>query len=152
MVEEHLLWHDASTGAAAALAVHARAVLGPGSVTSGRLCPACGSSHHGRPWLRHAGQPVQVSLSRSGPHLLTAIAAREVGVDVETAVIEVLPELVHAPGEAGDLARAWARKEAVLKARGTGLATPMPAVALAQERWWDVDAPEGYVAALAVLP
>lgn len=152
MVEEHLLWHDSSTSAAAALATHAGAVLGSGAVTSGRLCPACGSSAHGRPWLRHAGRLVQMSLSRSGPHLLTAIAARAVGVDVETAVIDVPSELVLAPGETDDRARAWARKEAILKARGTGLATPMPAVVLTQERWWDVDAPDGYVAALAVLP
>lgn len=149
---EHLLWHDASTSAGAALATHALAVLGSGTVTSGRLCPACGSSDHGRPWLRHEGHRVQVSLARSGPHLVTAIAQRAVGVDVEAAVIDVLPELVYAPGESDDLARSWARKEAILKARGTGLSTPMSEVVLAQEHWCDVDAPDGYVAALAVTP
>lgn len=147
-----VLWHDASTSAPTALEAHVRSVKGAGDIASGRLCPACGSSSHGRPWLRVDGRPVHVSLSRSGPHLVTAIAGRPVGVDVEAAVIEVLPELVLAPGETGDLARVWARKEAVLKARGAGLATPMPAVVLAQERWQDLAAPEGYVAALAVLP
>jgi len=97
---------------------------------------------------------VHVSLSRSGPHLLTAIAEVAVGVDVEVAAIGVLPELVLAPGEdgdleTGDLAQTWARKEAILKARGSGLTTPMSEVVLAEERWWDLGAPEGCVAALA---
>jgi 4'-phosphopantetheinyl transferase len=156
-VPAHIAWHAASIGAAAALETHARSLLGPGAVTSGRLCPACGSDAHGRPWVRHLGQPLHVSLSRSGPHLVTAIAPLElnvpVGVDVEVAAIDVLPSLVLAPsespGETGDLAKTWIRKEAVLKARGTGLATPMSAVALADEHWQDLDAPEGYVAAWA---
>jgi 4'-phosphopantetheinyl transferase len=90
-----------------------------------------------------------VSLSRSGIHLVTAIAARPVGVDVEVSVIDVLPELVLAPGETDDLATTWTRKEAILKARGTGLTTPMSCVVLAEERWQDLPAPSGYVAALA---
>lgn len=148
-------WHAASLGATAALETHARSLLGPGAVTSGRLCPACGGDGHGRPWLRHPGRPVHASLSRSGPHLVTAIAEEPVGVDVEVAALGILPELVLAPGESGDLdprdlARTWARKEAILKARGTGLATPMSSVLLAAERWWDLTAPEGYVAALAL--
>ena len=142
-------WHDASTSTASALEVHVRSLRGPGEVVSGRLCPACGSDRHGRPWLRHDGRQVHVSVSRSGEHLVTAVAAGEVGVDVERAVIEVLPELVRAPGETDDLARAWTRKEAILKARGTGLSTPMSGVVLARERWQDLPAPEGYVAALA---
>ena len=149
---KHLLWHDARTSTAAALAAHARSVLGPGAVSSGRLCPACGSDAHGRPWLRHDGRSVHVSVSRSGPHLLTAIAEVAVGVDVEAAVVDVLAELVRAPGETDDVALAWVRKEAILKARGTGLATPMSEVLLVQECWWDLAAPQGYVAALAVVP
>ncbi|WP_310529250.1 4'-phosphopantetheinyl transferase superfamily protein [Nocardioides sp.] len=152
-------WHAASVGAAAALEAHARSLLGPGTVTSGRLCSACGSDAHGRPWVRHLGEPLHVSLSRSGPHLVTAIALVDggvpVGVDVEVAAIDVLPSLVlapsEAPGSAGDLARTWARKEAILKARGTGLATPMSTIVLAEETWQDLPAPEGYVAALAGL-
>lgn len=145
----HVLWHDVSTSPGAALAAHARSLLGPGAVSSGRLCASCGATGHGRPWLRHDGRSVHVSLSRSGLHLVTAIAGAPVGVDVEEAVIDVDPGLVLASGEAGDLARAWARKEAVLKARGTGLATPMPDVVLAHEHWRDIEAPVGYVAALA---
>ena len=143
-------WHAASVDAATAFETHARSLLGPGDVTSGRLCPACGSDAHGRPWVRHRGQPLHVSLSRSGPHLVTVIADSPVGVDVEVAPIDVHPSLVFAPGETGDLAATWARKEAILKARGTGLTTPMSEVVLADERWWDLDAPEGYVAALAL--
>jgi len=159
-MQPDVAWHSALLGAATALETHARSLLGPGAVTSGRLCPACASDAHGRPWVCHEGRSVHVSLSRSGPHLVTAIAGVPVGVDVEVAAVGVLPELVLAPGESGDLesgdlesgdlARAWARKEAILKARGTGLATPMSAVVLADERWQDLDAPEGYVAALAL--
>lgn len=157
-VTADIAWHAASIGAATALETHARSLLGPGTVTSGRLCPACGSDEHGRPWVRHDGQPVHVSLSRSGPHLVTAIASPDldvpVGVDVEVAAVDVLPSLVlapsEAPGSAGDLSHAWARKEAILKARGTGLTTPMSLVVLAEETWQDLPAPEGYVAALAL--
>lgn len=153
-MQPDVAWHSASLGAATALELHARSLLGPGEVTSGRLCPACGSDEHGRPWVRHDGRSLHVSLSRSGPHLVTAIAPVEfglpVGVDVEVTAIDVLPSLVLAPGETADLAQAWARKEAILKARGTGLTTPMSAVVLADERWQDLAAPEGYVAALAL--
>ena len=145
-------WHAASTSAAAALETHVLSLRGPGDVASGRLCPACGSHRHGRPWVRHDDRHVHVSLSRSGPHLVTAVATQTVGIDVEHAVVDVLPELVLAAGETDDLARSWARKEAVLKARGTGLTTPMAEVVLAQECWQDVPAPLGYVAALAALP
>lgn len=142
-------WHASTTSAADALAAHARLLRGPGAVSSGRLCPACGSGEHGRPWLRHDDRSLHVSLSRSGPHLVTVIADRPVGVDVETEAIDLDPALVLAPGEAGDVARTWARKEAVLKLRGTGLATAMSEVVLADERWRDLPAPAGYVAAVA---
>jgi len=149
-MEDDVAWHAARIGAAQALQAHALLLLGPGAVSSGRLCPACGSDAHGRPWLRHGGRSWHVSLSRSGPHLVTAISGTPVGVDVEAERIDVLPALVLASGESGDLARVWARKEAILKARGTGLATPMAAVVLADEHWSDLPSPEGYVAALAL--
>lgn len=155
-MQPDVAWHASSVDAADALVTHARSLLGPGDVTSGRLCPSCGSDAHGRPWARHGEQPLHVSLSRSGPHLVTAIAPLtsdgHIGVDVEVAHIDVLPALVLAPSETGDLALAWARKEAILKARGTGLMTAMSSVVLADEGWSDVDAPEGYVAALALAP
>jgi 4'-phosphopantetheinyl transferase len=155
-------WHDVEVGADAALAAHVGARLGAGTVLSGRLCGRCGSAGHGRPWARHEGSAVSVSLARSGPHLVTAMAqVGEIGVDVES-VSEVAgrwqPELVLAPGEAADEALeqawVWAGKEAVLKAYGVGLDRPMTTVDLGDltdASWERVEAPEGYVAAVAVL-
>ncbi|GAA5105835.1 hypothetical protein GCM10023339_02110 [Alloalcanivorax gelatiniphagus] len=127
-------------------------------VNSGRLCPRCGSSRHGRPWLRAYGIAHHVSLSRSGGHVVTVIADAPVGVDVES-VADVArgwdPTLVLAPGEVADTdeerARTWSRKEAVLKQRGTGLLTPMTDVVLAGEHWHDLDAPAGFVAAISLV-
>lgn len=155
-------WHVGRT-ADEALVEHVRDATGADpsrSVTVGRLCPQCGSAAHGRPWVevRSAGgaRRLDVSLARSGPHVVTAVAEHPVGVDVES-IGDVArgwdPALVLAPGEradsALDQARAWARKEAVLKARGTGLATPMSTVLLGEQDWADVAAPAGYVAALS---
>ena len=149
-----IAWHPSGLDAADVFESHARSLMGPGVVTSGRLCPSCGSDSHGRPWVRHEGRSLHASLSRSGPHLVTAVATPgstgPVGIDVEVAHIAIRPELVRAPGEDGDLAATWARKEAILKARGTGLTTPMAEVVLSAETWWDLPAPEGYVAALAL--
>lgn len=125
-------------------------------MNSGRLCPRCGSSRHGRPWLRAYGVAHHVSLSRSGAHLVTVLADAPVGIDIDS-VADVArrwdASLVLAPGEDAatdeDRARAWVRKEAVLKHRGTGLATPMTEVVLANERWHDLVAPAGYVAAIS---
>lgn len=145
---------------------HVLAVLGPGQVTVGHLCAACGSPDHGRPWARRApdGEPagpadeIFVSVSRAAGHAVTALSLRgPLGVDVEV-VADVDrgwdPALVLAPGEdaqtPADRARCWAAKEAVLKRRGTGLATPMPSVRLADEgELLRIPAPDGLVAALA---
>lgn len=155
-------WHAAGTSAARAIEIHAADHLGApgaprgGDVTSGRLCPRCGSSGHGRPWLRVDGVAHHVSLSRAGPHLVTALSDRLIGVDVESVAAVASgwdPTLVLAASEmAGsdaERARVWTRKEAVLKQRGTGLTTPMTDVLLTDEQWRDLDAPEGYVAAIS---
>jgi 4'-phosphopantetheinyl transferase len=157
-VQYDVRWHAAGTTSKRALELHAADHLGvtAEAVTSGRLCPRCGSSGHGRPWLRAHGIGHHVSLSRSGPHLVTAVADVPVGVDVES-VADVArgwdASLVLAPGEeAGsdlDRARAWTRKEAVLKQRGTGLSVPMGSVVQADEDWADLDAPAGFVAAVS---
>ena len=154
-------WHRGRTNDEA-LADHTRAATGGDpalAIEVGRLCPQCGSATHGRPRVavpgRRTARPVEVSVARSGPHVLTALADRPVGVDVEH-VGDVArgwdPALVLAPGERADSAeaqaRSWARKEAVLKARGTGLAVPMTLVVLAEVDSTDLPAPPGYVAAL----
>ncbi|MEU9300266.1 4'-phosphopantetheinyl transferase superfamily protein [Streptomyces sp. NPDC048269] len=134
-------------------------------------CPCCGGPH-GRPAVDGGG--VHFSLSHSGDVAYLAFSGVPVGVDVEEtpgvdAVADVLP-LLH-PAEVAELsalpeparrpalARVWCRKEACLKAEGTGLArglaepyvgsTPVPAPV---PGWTvrDLPAPTGYAAALAV--
>lgn len=139
-----------------ALAAHAADVLGAGSVALGRLCPTCGSTTHGAPWLRHQGRQVPVSLSRAGGHLVTVIAERPVGVDIEvvsSVAVRWDPSLVLAQGEvaqfADDQALAWTCKEALLKARGVGLTVPMSSVRLAGADVERIFTPPGLVGALA---
>ena len=128
------------------------------TIAVGRLCAECGSSQHGRPWGRYADRDVHLSLSRAGGHLVTAASLEgPVGVDIEVVVDlaadwpgeVVLAEGEHA-GTALDRARLWVAKEAVLKRRGTGLATSMSAVRLADEHGVSsIRTPPGLVGALA---
>lgn len=151
--------HPVALGATAALADHLGSLLGPGVVTSGRLCPACGSDQHGAPWARLDGRAFAVSVSRSGSHLVTAIGTHgRVGVDIES--IDAVargwdPGMVLAEGETADTAEEqawhWAAKEAVLKAMGVGLARPMTSVALADHDVRRVPSPNGYVTAATQL-
>ncbi|WP_346008375.1 4'-phosphopantetheinyl transferase family protein [Janibacter terrae] len=150
-----VMWHHrASTHDA--LRAH---VDHPLPVTTGHHCPACGSGSHGRPWVRLAdGSSPHVSLSRCGDHVLTAVAASPVGVDVES--LEAVaarwdPALVLHPDERADApaerAAMWCRKEAVLKALGAGMRTPMSEIRCADWQLVDLEAPAGLVAAVAVL-
>ncbi|WME22177.1 4'-phosphopantetheinyl transferase family protein [Brachybacterium sp. GU-2] len=180
--------HPVTADADRALAAHVADVVGvqPDELRVGRHCPACGSSAHGRPWARVVGtadggagtwgradgratagrgaatspRPVLgVSLSRSGPHLLTAVRlGGGLGVDLEEiAAVDRGwdPSLVLHPAEAGqdrsaeERARLWAGKEAVLKLLGTGLRTPMPEVRLADHDLREAEAPEGFVILVA---
>ncbi|MGD9961765.1 4'-phosphopantetheinyl transferase family protein [Nocardioides sp.] len=150
-----IAWHPASDSADQALRAQVAQLRGVpvDGVRVGRLCPRCGSEEHGRPWASGA----QVSLSRSGPHLVTAASLEhQVGVDVES-VAEIsrrwVPaEVLHA-SERADTPEAraslWCRKEAILKVRGTGLVTPMPQIRTSQHQAVDLAAPHGYRAALA---
>ncbi|MFH8504748.1 4'-phosphopantetheinyl transferase family protein [Streptomyces flaveolus] len=128
---------------------------------------------HGRPVLRDAPLP-RFSLSHSHGLVAVAVAARAVGVDVQRlcppATVEAcLPRLHPAErDEVGRLSgdsrvaafcRLWARKEAYLKALGTGLSRPPRADYLgdgdrgARPVGWsvrDVSAPDGYAAATAL--
>lgn len=146
--------------------------LAPEKVTLVREdCPCCGGPH-GRPAV--AGGAVHFSLSHSGDLAYLAFAGAPVGVDVERvpsgqAVSDVLGTL-H-PAETAELvalpeaerrvpmARLWSRKEAYLKATGTGLAlgltdpyvgsgpTPAPVTGWTLR---DLPAPADYAAALAL--
>ena len=150
-----LRWHF-DLSADLALSAHAVAYLGAGSVEVGRACPYCGSTAHGKPWLRHAGRLVPVSLSRSQGHVVTAISDRPVGVDIESvAAVDRRwdPALVLADGEvahsADERALLWVYKEALLKARGTGLTVSMTSVAIAGADVQRIDTPPGLVGAVA---
>ncbi|WP_030773485.1 4'-phosphopantetheinyl transferase family protein [Streptomyces sp. NRRL F-2664] len=145
----------------------------PRTIRLGREdCPCCGAPH-GRPNI--PGNPLHFSLSHSGDHAYIALATTPVGVDIEehptpqtiTDVLHLLhptetQELTALPAERRTtaLARCWARKEACLKAAGTGLANgladpyvstlPRPS-AVPGHYLTDLPAPADYAAALATL-
>lgn len=155
-----LRWSPAAADANTVLAEQIRAHY-DGTVVLGRLCFRCGSATHGRPWARAGVHDVPVSVSRSSAYLVTAVAELGtcVGVDVE----ELVPdadwplEQMLAPGEsaddAGAAARLWVTKEAILKAEGVGLTTPMTEIAVVEfdGTIWECEAPPGYIAAAALL-
>lgn len=107
-----------------------------GSVTSGRLCPVCGSDRHGRPFVRgwSGSDAPAISISRTkreadGVTVVALSSGGRVGVDVErldgfpdASVSDVLLHASEGPMAPGELATTWVRKEALLKAAGVGLA------------------------------
>ena len=170
-----VMWHPSGPGTASGEALrHHLTSLAYVDAQVGRLCPQCGSEAHGRPWARADGVRVEVSVSRSGPHLLTAVSGGAggpgtgtgaIGVDVES--VEAVaarwdPGVVLAPGEGADVgataeerAAIWVAKEAVLKAWGVGLARPMTSFRLADlagsVELTQLPAPPGYAAAVALI-
>ena len=119
-------------------AVTLRAVAGQrtgtdaAAVAVDRSCDRCGA-RHGRPRLPEQG--LEASVSHSGDVVAVAVtSAGPVGVDLELltsrdygllAASACAPaEQLHVRGPAGFYAY-WTRKEAVLKATGEGLRTPM---------------------------
>ncbi|MFE5793419.1 4'-phosphopantetheinyl transferase family protein [Streptomyces sp. NPDC056503] len=112
--------------------------VAPAAVTYRREpCPGCGALH-GRPAVEGPPGAPHFSLSHSGDVVLVGIAARPVGVDVETfpaagtvrEVTSVLHPLERAEiAQAGHapeaFARVWCRKEAYLKGLGIGVARPL---------------------------
>jgi 4'-phosphopantetheinyl transferase len=126
----------------------ARLVLGahlgraPGELRIDRTCAACGAAH-GKPRLLDA-EGLHFSLSHSADLVAVAVSrAGPVGVDIEQvapwvgADLDEVADLTLARVEravlarqpAGDRARAfttyWTRKEAAVKAVGTGLTAPL---------------------------
>lgn len=92
-----------------------------------RTCQRCCDPSHGKPVLQHPS--LHTSRSYTDGLLAVAVsAAGPVGVDVEQVrgtAFDGFAEVALAPaerdGNPSGRARAWTRKEAVLKARGTGL-------------------------------
>jgi 4'-phosphopantetheinyl transferase len=112
-----------------------------------RVCPRCGSAGHGIPSVvvRDVPGPAAVSLSRTAGVAVAAVwlgsAGRRVGVDVERVAgfrgAGIADVLLH-PDERAlgprDLATTWVRKEALLKAAGTGLAVDPASVRVSSAR------------------
>ena len=145
----------------------------PQDLVFDRTCATCGSHRHGKPTV--AGHPeLSVSLSYAGGLAVVALSrGGEVGVDVEVvddSDFEGFNAVTLDPSEAPGLdrvgadqlglarARVWARKEAVLKASGHGLAVdprqvvvsgPEEPAALLQ---WKGELPLGTGAQLADVP
>ena len=147
-----------------------------------------GEGEHGKPFLTgaHAQSGIEFNVSHSGDVFIYAVSrGRAVGVDVERKkegmAVETIARRYFAPEEAHRLLehappedrlpsfyRCWTRKEAYLKARGTGLTTGLhafqvtflpgvPPAMLHTEiegedptdwRVFEVPVPDGYVAAL----
>lgn len=131
-------WASAGEPADVVIVQALTALLGPGPVRSGRLCPECGGSDHGNPWAEHSGRRIPVSVARAGGWLLVALApgAAAVGVDV-----------AQDPGGWDDVAR-----EAVLKAdgRGTSEAPAAEVLAAFDGEVHAVPTPFGFQAAVAL--
>ncbi|MFB6655535.1 4'-phosphopantetheinyl transferase family protein [Streptomyces microflavus] len=137
-------------------------------------CSGC-AGPHGRPAVVQAGggPPLHFSLAHSRGLIAVAVAPRVIGVDVERLpspeTVEACARALH-PGEQAELAaappgerrahfgRLWTRKEAYLKALGTGLSRHPRTDYLGSDlrrrpaRWAVLDLPAGpeHAAAIAV--
>jgi 4'-phosphopantetheinyl transferase len=139
----------------------------PAALQFDRSCECCGDPQHGRPRLDPSSN---ISFSTAGRLDVVTIAvsasSMRVGIDIERVdpasaadVFEVgLTDSERAGVDRSDAAailQLWCRKEALLKARGLGLAVVAPDELDVRNRlaggWYltDVPAPAGWVVALA---
>lgn len=113
-----------------------------------------GVDEQGRPFLAE-GEELSFSLSHSGAFIAIALdtVGRSIGVDIEVSrcdlpalrlakrffEAEAMESVVEAREEerVGVFLRFWTAKEAVLKALGTGLRTPLRQVVLRAEPGWE---------------
>ncbi|MCM2387919.1 4'-phosphopantetheinyl transferase family protein [Streptomyces albipurpureus] len=109
-----------------------------------RPCPECGDLEHGPPRVIHPVNPWWISISHTNGCAMLAIAPHEIGVDVErqrpiwsadlAAKVLTAAECAEL-STIGDPVRrdrgflaCWTRKEATLKAVGTGIVTDLSAL------------------------
>jgi 4'-phosphopantetheinyl transferase len=136
-------------------------------------CPSCGG-RHGPPVVEHPTASLRFSVSSAADLCCCAIAGAPVGVDVEESpapgIAEAIPLLHPQDREAlsglpptlraMEATRCWVRGEALLKARGTGIADGLGALPMLPVRGAgqaadddltivDLQAPAGHLAALA---
>lgn len=129
------------------------------------------TGEYGKPMLD--GFAWQFNLSHAGPHALIALSeSAPVGVDIEridvtrplasmAAQFFTAREQAACAGQPEQFYRLWSAKEAVLKASGSGIRGDLPAIveqdgqlAVVREpltRLWEIEAPPGYAAALAMI-
>ncbi|MFT4188225.1 MAG: hypothetical protein QM621_06545 [Aeromicrobium sp.] len=126
----HIAWGHADDEGLLRRVVAAALDVSVAEIVEGRVCPDCGASDHGRPFLRAGGRRAGwASLSRHGDHAVAAwCASAPVGVDV-------------------DADPAWAHREARGKAVGTGITGDDPLHVASR----DIDAPDGCAAAVACV-
>jgi 4'-phosphopantetheinyl transferase len=125
---------------AASSAVLARFAVGralgvdPSDVVVGRRCPTCGSDAHGVP----TASGVHLSITRAPGFVAVAVSlVGPVGLDIEARrdrLFDGFDDIALSPLETvttvEDRLRTWARKEALLKACGLGLAVDPRTVVL----------------------
>jgi len=140
----------------------------PAEVTVLRRCDHCGGGDHGRPLVRDpAHPPVWVSLSRAGALVaVVATTVGPVGIDIESlerVATAGFDDVAFSATERESLrtcadptlrrAQLWSAKEAVLKARGTGLRVDPREVDAGNPahgiRVEGIEVPAGYAGSLA---